>query len=272
LGKYYTPEFSQLTLPPGMTLSTKQRESLEVEMIKEYNKQVENRPKLYGSKDEVAKEKDYEQWHADTDPEKLWQAIERMHKVDSSSNVDEVKSMAARKAYQTIKQGSFETLAQYSEHFRETYRAFQDSTTNDVTVEDKDQAMDFFYGLDPVKYGVFKMNMIKGWTMGAFKPPSTVNEIYCIAGNWVKLTSKLEGRTSATYVTIEEHTAIKRRKEQAEKTRARQRQMESSQKTMEKKTRRTEPSSNAGTAKKKAIFLASVQRRRKTRRVKTTKA
>ncbi len=66
------------------------------------------RPKLYGlirqhmsleSKDEVAKERDYEQWHANTDPEKLWQAIECMHKVDSSSNVDEVKSMAARARY-----------------------------------------------------------------------------------------------------------------------------------------------------------------------------
>jgi hypothetical protein len=51
------------------------------------------------SKDEVAKERDYEQWHANTDPEKLWQAIECMHKVDSSSNVDKVKSMAARARY-----------------------------------------------------------------------------------------------------------------------------------------------------------------------------
>jgi hypothetical protein len=68
-----------------MTLSTKQQETLEIEMIKEYYKQVENRPKLYGlirqqmsleSKDEVAKEKDYEPLHADPDPEKLWQAIE----------------------------------------------------------------------------------------------------------------------------------------------------------------------------------------------------
>jgi hypothetical protein len=225
LGKYYVPEFNP-TLPPGMTLSTKQRESLEVEMVKEYNKQVENRPKLYGlirqhmsleSKDEVAKEKDYEKWRADTDPEKLWQAIEKTHKVDSASNVDEVKVMASRKAYQNIKQGSFETLAQYSEWFRETYRAFQDSTSTDVSVEEADQAMDFFYGLDPVKYGIFKTNMINGWTTGAFKPPASVNDIYRVAGNWAKPMSKLEGGTSATYVTIEEHAAIKRHREQAEK-------------------------------------------------------
>jgi hypothetical protein len=62
-----------------------------------------------------------------------------------------------------------------------------------------------------------KTNMINGWTTGAFRPPSTVNEIYRLAGNWVKPTSKLEGGTSATYVTIEEDAAIKRHKEQAEK-------------------------------------------------------
>jgi hypothetical protein len=53
--------------------------------------------------------------------------------------------------------------------------------------------------------------------MGAFKPPATVNEVYRVAGNWVKPTSKLEGGTSATYVTIEEHAAIKRHKELTEK-------------------------------------------------------
>jgi hypothetical protein len=251
LGRYYVPVFSQPSLPPGMTLSSKQQESLEIEMIKEYNKQVENRPKLYGlirqhmsleSKDEVAKEPDFEVWHANTDPEKLWQAIEKTHKIDSTSNVDEVKSMAARKAYQNIKQGSFESLAQYSERFRETYRAFQDSSINKLPVEEADQAMDFFYGLDNAKYGIFKTNMINGWTTGAFKPPATVNEIYRIAGNWVKPTSKLEGGTSATYVTIEEHATIKRRKEQNEKNKAKgaAEQKESEQGGKENKKDRTQ--------------------------------
>ncbi len=56
------------------------------------------------------------------DPEKLWQAIIRTHKVDTVSNVDAVKDLEARKAYQNIKQGSFETLAQYSVRFRDTYK------------------------------------------------------------------------------------------------------------------------------------------------------
>jgi hypothetical protein len=128
LGKYYVPQINQASLPPGMALSAKQQEALELEMLKEYNKQVANRPKLYGlirqhmsleSKDEVSKEPDYA----------------------------EVKALAARKSYQSIKQGSFESLAQYSERFRETYRAYKESAVN-VDVGEADQAMDFFHGLD----------------------------------------------------------------------------------------------------------------------------
>jgi hypothetical protein len=57
--------------------------------------------------------------------------------------------------------------------------------------------------------------MINGWTTKAFNPSTTVNEISCLAGNWVRPTSRSEGGASATYVTIEEHAAIKRHKEQA---------------------------------------------------------
>jgi hypothetical protein len=89
-----------------------------------------DRPKLYGlilehmsveSKVEVAQDKDYEIWHKATDPEKLWKAIVKTSKVDCISNVSQVKELTTRKAYQQIKQGPFESLAQYSKHFRETY-------------------------------------------------------------------------------------------------------------------------------------------------------
>ncbi len=63
------------------------------------------------------------------DPEKLWQSISRTHKVDTTSNVNAVKDLAARKAYQNIKQGSFKTLAQYSVRFRDTYRAYKATGT-----------------------------------------------------------------------------------------------------------------------------------------------
>jgi hypothetical protein len=230
LGKYCVPQISQAGLPSGLTLSAKQQEVLELEMLKEYNKQVANCPKLYGlirqhmsleSKDEVDKEPDYKVWHADTDPEKLWQAIEKTHKVDSISNVTEVKALAARKSYQNIKQGSFDSLAQYSERFRETYRAYKDSATN-VNVSEADQAMDFFHGLDAGRYGIFKTNMMNGWTTGTFQPPATVNAIYQVAGNWVKPTTRIEGGTAATYVTVEDQAALTKQRENAVKIKAKQ--------------------------------------------------
>jgi hypothetical protein len=100
----------------------------------------EDRPKLYGlimqhmsveSKDEVAQDEDYKEWHQEKDPEKLWQAIIRTHKMDTVSNVDSVKALAARKAYQNIKQGSFETLAQYSVRFHNTYKACKATATQE---------------------------------------------------------------------------------------------------------------------------------------------
>jgi hypothetical protein len=54
------------------------------------------------SRDEVAQEPDYPTWYAEKDPEKLWQAMVKTHKVDCTSNVDEVMELAARKAYQNI--------------------------------------------------------------------------------------------------------------------------------------------------------------------------
>jgi hypothetical protein len=54
-------------------------------------------------------------------------------------------------------------------------------------ISGREQAMDFFHGLDQAKYGTFKTNMLNRWATGAIKLPETVNEIYWIAGRWVKL-------------------------------------------------------------------------------------
>jgi len=46
--------------------------------------------------------------------------------------------------------------------------------------------------------------MINGWSTTAFDPPTTVNKIYRVAATWVKPTSRIEGGTAASFVTIEE--------------------------------------------------------------------
>jgi hypothetical protein len=98
-----------------------------------------------------------------------------------------VKELVARKAYQSIKQGPFKFLEQFSEHFRDTYRGYKDTSTAMclIDVEESEQALDFFHGLDPARYGTFKTSMLNGWATKAFDPLQTVNEFYSIAGTWV---------------------------------------------------------------------------------------
>jgi hypothetical protein len=163
LEKYYVPVF---TIPDysGTGLTKDEERKLRMEAMKVHQRRVEKmidaRPKLFGlilrhmspeSKDEVAQDLDCDVWSEATDPEKLWQAIVKTHKIDWATSVDAVKELAARKAYQSIKQGPFETLAQYSERFRETYRAYKatekDPVNNPIDVKEADQAMDFSMAL-----------------------------------------------------------------------------------------------------------------------------
>jgi hypothetical protein len=142
-----------------------------------------------------------------------------MHKVDTTSNVNAVKDLAARKAYQSIKQCSFETLARYSVRFRVTYKAYKATGTAEhpVKVPKEDQALEFFHGLDQGRYATFKTSMLNGWATKAFDPPETTNNIYRIAGAWVKPTTKIEGGMAATFVTIEEEARINKTRSKKKK-------------------------------------------------------
>jgi hypothetical protein len=77
------------------------------------------------SKDIIRDLPAYEEWYDETDPEKLWQTIERTHKVVCLSNVNEVIELPARKAYHSLRQGAFETLVQHSDRFQETYQLYK---------------------------------------------------------------------------------------------------------------------------------------------------
>jgi hypothetical protein len=60
--------------------------------------------------DTVTEDADYLSTYTNKDLEKLCQALEGTHKVDSFIIVPQVVEMTARKNYQTVKQGSFGTL------------------------------------------------------------------------------------------------------------------------------------------------------------------
>jgi len=74
-----------------------------------------------------------------------------------------VKDLAAKKAYQNIKQGSFEMLAQYSVRFRDSYKVCKATGTDEqpVKVTEQEQALDFFHGLDQGRYVHFKDKFVE---------------------------------------------------------------------------------------------------------------
>ena len=78
-------------------------------------------------KDVIKTEAVYDTWHANKDPEKLMQVLEKTHKVDSVSAVSEIEELAARQHYYTIKRGPYKSLIQFRERFRATYKAFKDN-------------------------------------------------------------------------------------------------------------------------------------------------
>jgi len=64
--------------------------------------------------------------------------------------------------------------------------------------------MDFFHGLDNQRYAAFKTSMMNGWATTAVKAPKTPNEVYRLAGSWIKQPVRTESGYAATFVTIEE--------------------------------------------------------------------
>jgi hypothetical protein len=81
-----------------------------------------------------------------------------------------------------------------------------------VDVTEKEQALDFLHGLDQRRYATFKTSMLNGWATKAFDPPDTPNDIYRIAGSWVKSATKIEGGMGTMFFTIEEDAKINKKK------------------------------------------------------------
>jgi hypothetical protein len=135
--------------------------------------------------------------------------LRKFTKVDSTSTVTKVVEMTARKNYQMIKQGGFESLTQINKKFRALYKAYTDN--GGTTIADEVQAMDFLHVLDYTKYGVLKAQLMNNWTVGAGSPPATVNVMFWLAKVWVKtMTIKAESGVAATYLaSVEEQNKCK---------------------------------------------------------------
>jgi hypothetical protein len=93
------------------------------------------------SVDEVKHHKEYKTFNEAKDPEGLWKAVVEMHKVHSISKVAVVKKCSARKEYQTFRQGGYESLIAYREHYDAVLEVYVDQ--GNPLLDKMDTAMNF---------------------------------------------------------------------------------------------------------------------------------
>jgi len=139
-GEVYTPDIPEAEDydldddPYGVNKATY------LEDIKKHRKELlkikQETPKLYGlilqylseeSLDEINRKEDFDDIDQKTDAVRLWALVEETHRVNSISKVEAITKMAARTAYQSIRQGSYESIITYKERFNSALKSYKDS-------------------------------------------------------------------------------------------------------------------------------------------------
>jgi hypothetical protein len=149
--------------------------------------------------DEVRNESTYAKYSTDKDPEGLWKAIIARHGVKSVSKVPEVLRQAVWDGYVRCRQGGFESLVTYWENFDALHKSFE--IQGNATLAPADVAMHFFSGLDAGRYMQMKTMFYNATMMGSQLPPSSVNEVYNIAANWIRTQAVQRPGSATTFVT-----------------------------------------------------------------------
>jgi hypothetical protein len=163
------------------------------EWVKANNRMWEKRAHLYGfiwkylrmeSRDKIKEYRDYDIWSQEKDAEKLWQAIIDTHKVKTTSGVLACKQQSAWVTYINCQQRGFELVISYKERFIAAYKSYKDEGNPEK--DDEAKAMDFFDGLDKVRYGDFKNHILNCIDTGTLKPPEDVSTVHGWVANWRK--------------------------------------------------------------------------------------
>jgi hypothetical protein len=158
-GQYYTPippdpdDYDLDNDPYGLNCQTflKQQKLY----MRHCEEMVNNRPKLYAmiwqylsqeSKEEVKRSENYEVIKNTRDAQGLWNTIEETHKVFMISRIAAVIKKSARKEYQLMHQGPYESIITYKERFDIALKAYEEQENAELL--QPDIAMDFFDGLD----------------------------------------------------------------------------------------------------------------------------
>jgi hypothetical protein len=96
-------------------------------------------------------------------------------------------------------QGANESIITYKEQFDIALKAYQEQ--ENAQLDEPDVAIDFFYGLDNARYAEFKKPILNGMTAGSVTQPATLNEMYLLANQWLKMTGTSLSGLASTFVT-----------------------------------------------------------------------
>jgi hypothetical protein len=189
-----------------------------MEWVKSTNRMKEKRAALYGfiwkhmslkGRDKIKEENDFDTWSVEKDAEKLWKAIVATHKVNTTSGVTALKLRSAWVTYVNCQQGGFESVISYKERFIAAYKNYKDEGNPEK--DEKARAMDFFDGLDRVRYVDFKNHILNCMDTGMLQPPKDVSTVHNWVANWRK-THHVRERlgTGAAFVTTKDEGSGKK--------------------------------------------------------------
>jgi hypothetical protein len=90
--------------------------------------------------------------------------------------VEIVTKMAARSTYWQMSQGHYDSIIAYKERFNFALKSYHEQ--GNAEFKDPDVAMDFFQGLDNVRYAMFKTEFLNGLISSSIKKPGSQQKIY----------------------------------------------------------------------------------------------
>jgi hypothetical protein len=137
----------------------------------------------------IQKVQDWNAIEEEVDPERLWKAAEEKHCVHSTSEVAVIVKLEERNQLQNLRQGSFESIISYKQHYNNALKAYHDQGNLK-----KDQAMDFFHGLDNGRNADFKVQYLNGLQVKSIQAPKELNKVFALANNWLKPKALAGGR------------------------------------------------------------------------------
>jgi hypothetical protein len=129
------------------------------------------------------------------------------------SNVSALKQRSAWVTYVYCRQGGFESVISYKERFITAYKNYIDEGNPEK--DDQAKAMDFFDGLDKVRYGDFKNHILNCIDTGTLNSPQDVSTVHGWVANWQK-THQVRERlgTGTAFVTTGDAESEKKTKKE----------------------------------------------------------